>query len=303
MRKKNKDNSYRIKPAIATKLGLDINPSGKYRLSKEKETQLLTMSQSEGIKRLFFDIENSPYVAYTFQLWNTTIPYEAIIKHSKIICISYKWEGEDKVHRLVWDKNQNDKTLLEKFMPIINKADEVIGHNGDRFDIRVVRTRCIFHRVPMFPTYRTLDTLKKARQFFKFPNNKLDTILQYLGLGTKLKHSGFSMWTRVCEGDPNALTEMGSYCDIDVVRLEDAFLVMQNYIKHNTHVGVANGGYKYQCPNCGSEHTDNIDIKYTAGGTFKRLMQCGTCTYVYEISNSDYRIMLELQSMLNKPRV
>ena len=37
---------------------------------------------------------------------------------------------------------------LLTLLKIANQADEIIGHNGDRFDIKKVRTRCIYHRVP-----------------------------------------------------------------------------------------------------------------------------------------------------------
>ncbi len=258
------------------------------------------LSQGEGLKRLFFDIETTPHKAYTWNLYNAMISYDMVIEPSKVICISYKWEGSEQVFRLNWDKNMDDKQMLTEFVEILNSADELVGHNGDRFDIRVVRTRCLFHRIPVIPTYQTLDTLKKARSGFKFPNNKLDTILKYLGIGEKLPHSGWSMWKKVMENSPDALTEMGNYCDIDVLRLEDLFLVMQNYFKHNTHTAVVGGGYKYECPNCGGEDSQLVQNRFTSVGTIKRLMECLTCSYHYEISNSSYRMMLELKSVINK---
>ncbi len=100
--------------------------------------------------------------------------HDNIVKERAIICVCWKWEGEDEVHALTWDKNQDDKTLLKKFIKELNKADEIIGHNGDRFDIKWLRTRCIFHDIDMFPTYRTIDTLKYAKSSFYFNSNKLD---------------------------------------------------------------------------------------------------------------------------------
>jgi len=138
-------------------------------------------------KRLFFDIETSPNVVLSWRTgYNLTItPYD-ILQERAIICICWKWEGEEQVHALTWDKKQNDKSMLKAFIKEVNKADEIIGHNSDRFDIKWLRTRCVYHSVGMFPTYQTLDTLKMAKSGFNFNSNKLDYIAQYLGVCKKL---------------------------------------------------------------------------------------------------------------------
>lgn len=294
-RKQNKRNRYRLNSYQAEKLGLTLNKGNRYRLNKEQEKELFNMDQ-EPIKRLFFDIETSPLVAYSWRIgYKINLNYDNVIEHAKVICISYKWEGEDKVHSLAWDKNLCDKQMLIDFVKIANSADEIIAHNGDRFDIKWLRTRCIFHRVQMFPSYRTLDTLKKAKAHFRFPNNKLDTIVQYLGVGAKVKHEGFEMWRKCMLGDKQALKDMIHYCEGDIVALEDAYFTMQNYIKNNTHVGTHNGKLKASCPNCGSENIGLLKNNFTALGTIKRQMECDPCGYVYETSNSAWRQFLEMK--------
>lgn len=301
MSKKNKRPRYRLNPHIASKLGLELKPHiNRYELSKEQEKQYLGMSQGHQIKRLFFDIETSPMIVYSWRVgWKLTIGTHNIIEDWKIICISYKWEGDDKVQNLTWDKNQCDKKMLEDFMKIANKADEMIGHNGDRFDLKKIRTRCIFHRIPMFPNYRTLDTLKKAKSGFNFNSNRLDYIAKFLGVGAKLVHEGFPMWVKCMQGDKQALIDMVKYCDMDIIVLEDVFFVMQNYMKHNAHAGVLSGGMKHECPSCGGEDQTLLKNNFTAAGTIKRLMECQTCGYDYEVSNTAYRHMLEMKSNIS----
>ena len=297
-KQKNKDRRYRLKPSVARKLGFKVKHHyNKYTLTPEQEKEYLGLSQGYQIKRLFFDIETSPMIAYTWRVgWKLNIGTDNIIEDWKVICISYKWEGEDKVQHLTWDENQCDKKMLEDFIKIANTADEMIAHNGDRFDIKKIRTRCIFHRIPMFPNYRTLDTLKKAKSGFNFNSNRLDYIAKFLGVGAKLEHEGFQMWVKCMQGDKQALKEMVEYCDVDIIVLEDVFLVLQNYIKHNAHAGVIGGGHKAECPNCGSEHTSLLKNNFTAAGTIKRLMECDTCSYTYEISNAAYRQKLEFDA-------
>ena len=296
----NKSRRYRLTDVEVKRLNLHRNTDNKYSISVEVERQLLKMREPQyNIKRLFFDIETSPNIVYSWRIgWNLTITPDNIIDERKIICISYKWENEDKIHSLKWDKNQCDKQMLIDFIKVANQSDEMIAHNGDRFDIKWIRTRCIFHRVPMFPQYKTLDTLKKAKSGFNFNSNKLDYIAKFLGVGAKIKHSGFDMWVQVMKGDKEAMQEMVTYCEGDIVVLEDVFLTMQNYIKTNTHAGVINNNLKYSCPSCGGEHPILLKNNVTSMGTIKRLMECGDCEYTYEISNSSYINMLKFNNLI-----
>ena len=293
-------NRYRLKDKEVELLGLKKNTDTKYRLNPSDERLLLRIRTNQSyIKRLFFDIETSPNVVYSWRIgYNLTLTPDNIIDERKIICISYKWEDSDKIYSLKWDKNQCDKQMLIDFIEQANQADELIAHNGDRFDIKWIRTRCIFHRIPMFPQYKTLDTLKKAKNGFNFNSNKLDYIAQFLGVGAKVKHSGFDMWKKVMKNDPEAMDEMVNYCEGDIIVLEDVYFIMQNYIKTNTHNGVINNNLKYSCPNCGSEHSELLKNNVTAMGTIKRLMECNDCDYNFEISNSSYILKLKFNNKI-----
>ncbi|HQJ57214.1 MAG TPA: ribonuclease H-like domain-containing protein [Caldisericia bacterium] len=296
----NKNRRYRLKDSEVEKLNLSVNLRNRYRLSKEQERELLKMRESQySIKRLFFDIETSAMIVYSWRIgWNITLSPDNIIQDWKIICISYKWEGEDSVHTLDWGKKMCDKKLLEDFIKVANTADELVAHNGDRFDVKKIRTRCISHRIPMFPNYKTLDTLKKAKSGFNFNSNKLDYIAKFLGVGAKLEHEGFNMWVKCMQGDKEALKAMIEYCEMDIIVLEDVFLTMQNYIKHNTHVGVINNNLKYSCPCCGSENVSLQKNVVTAMGTIKRQMNCDDCNYSYETSNSSYINYLKFKNVI-----
>ena len=242
-------------------------------------------------KRLFFDIETSPNLIYSFRTgYNINITYENIIDPWRVICIAYKWEGDDKVYCISWDKETlSDKQLLLDFIQIANTADEIVAHNGDKFDIRKLRTRCIYHRIPMFPKYQSLDTWKKSKDNFSFISNSLNAIANYLGLGSKLAHEGFNLWIKCMHKNPEALKTMMDYCKQDVTLLEDVYMVLQPYVKPNTHVGATIGNEKYSCPICGGVHPEFIKIRTTEKGSINRLVECRDCNYVYEISNRTYQ--------------
>jgi DNA polymerase elongation subunit (family B) len=285
-----KNSRYRLSDFEIQSLKLERNTTNRYRLNREKESELFELRKHKHkIKRLFFDIETSQYEVRSFRIgYNLNLNYQNVRQLAKIICISYSWGEDGKIQNLHWDKNQCDKQMLIDFIKILDEADEIVAHNGDRFDIKWIRTRAIYHRIPMRAFYKSFDTLKKAKSNFNFPNNRLDTIAQFLGVGAKVEHDGMKMWDEVQDGNKHYLKEMVKYCDGDIVVLRDVFFAMQNYTKPNTHIGVLNNNLKYSCPCCGSEQVELIKNNVTAMGTIKRLMGCLSCGTNYEISNSSY---------------
>lgn len=241
------------------------------------------------IKRLFFDIETSPNIG-TF--WSAghkqQISYDNIIKERSIICISYKWAHSPKVHSLTWDKEQNDKSMLQKFMKVASAADEVVGHNSDRFDLPWFRTRCLFHKLDPLPNYTSVDTLKKARAYFKFNSNRLDYIAKYLGLKGKVSTS-YDLWKDVVlKNNRTALVKMVKYCENDVILLEKVYDEISKYVPNNVHHGVANGHSKVSCPHCASKNMIYSKRRITATGIEKIQLQCDDCGKYSTVSKKAY---------------
>jgi len=229
-------------------------------------------------KRLFFDIETSPNICLVFQTgFKKTIGPDSIIKERAIICICYKWEDDKNVNYLTWDKNQSDKLMLTKFLTIANSADELVGHNSDKFDIAYVRTRCLFHGITMMPNIVSIDTLKISRSKFNFNSNKLDYIAKFLGMGGKIK-TDFSLWKNILlDKDKIAMQKMVKYCQKDVVLLEKVFKQLNNHIEAKTHYGVIFGQDRGSCPECGSDDLMKIGTRRTATGLAKQVYECKTC--------------------------
>ena len=229
-------------------------------------------------KRLYFDIETSPNIGLFWSAgYKQKIDYSNIIKERAIICICYKWEDEKQVHSLSWDKNQSDKKLLQEFIKVANEADELVGHNGDKFDLPWVRTRCLYHRVDLFPRYTTIDTLKLSRRQFRFNSNRLDYIASFLGIGKKIK-TDFNLWKDIvlnkCE---KSMAKMIEYCKQDVKLLEQVHKELRLHDTPKTHYGVLLNGDKRTCPECGSNNVIISKTKITAAGTKHIQYQCKDC--------------------------
>ena len=141
------------------------------------------------VRRLFFDIETSPCVGWFWRPgYNLNLDYNNILENAKIICICYKWEGDKKTYSLSWDSKQNDKKMLQDFIKVLNQANEIIGHNSDKFDIKWIRTRCLIHGVDMIPEYTSIDTLNAAGR---------STPLPIVGPASSLKKSVFGLMPSV----------------------------------------------------------------------------------------------------------
>lgn len=244
-------------------------------------------------KRLFYDIETSFCEGHFWRPgYNQTILPHQITKHAQIICISWKWEGEDEVYHLDWGlKKQCDKSLLKKFIKELDKADEIIAHNGDRFDIKWIRTRAAFHGLQMKHTYNSIDTLKWCKKYLNLPSNKLAEVCKYFNLVNKIDAGGISTWVNVVyHKDRKALDHMLYYCDGDILSLEAVFNKLLPYTKPNLHYSVLRGGEKFQCPNCGKLPKWNKTYT-TAAGTVQHYMKCRDkeCGTYFKINNKTYQ--------------
>lgn len=248
-------------------------------------------------KVLLYDIEVSYGIARAWRPgYNINLSYGDFIKHPSIICISYKFEDEEEVHNLRWDSKQDDKTLLSLFINVLNQADIIVGHNGDKFDLPWVRTRALFHGLEMRPKYKSVDTLKIARYRHRFPSNRLDDLGDYLGVGRKIK-TDRQLWVdTVCNGDKEALNRMVEYCDQDVLLLEDVYkkLIVQEL--PSIHVGTLNGKTKQTSPYTSNANLELVKTTTSRAGTKKHLMKCLDTGKFFEMSDTDYKKFLEINN-------
>ena len=266
----------------------------------------LKNKQSKTIKRLFFDIETAPNIGYFWRAgYKLNIHHDNIIQERAIMCISYKWSGEETVHNIFWDGYYDDKNILEKFIPILKEADEVVGHNSDRFDIKWVNTRAAYHGLNLPSKFRSFDTLKKVKAQFTLNSNTLKYCAVFFGLTGKIDTGGFDLWTDIL-GDISgksdkaklAKSKMIEYCNGDVVTLEDLYNYIEKYTKPVTNHAILQGGKKYHCPACASINTSLSKTSTPVSGIIKRHMECDVCSVNFDISNKTY--MLHLDDKMKK---
>ena len=246
-------------------------------------------------KRLFYDIETSPNIGFFWKSgYKLNISHENIIQERAIICICYKWEGERKVHHLQWNKGC-DKKMVADFVKVANQADELIAHNGDRFDLKWINTRILYYGMDPSSIEKTVDTLKIAKAKFNFNSNRLDYLGQFL-LGHGKLETSYSMWKDIVLNDcPKAMAKMVKYCKADVKLLEDVWKVLEPFAQPKTHTGVMGGLDKWTCPWTGSQNVIKNRTRVTARGTTQHQMQSKERGGYYSISEKAYAEYLEFR--------
>lgn len=248
-------------------------------------------------KRLFYDIETSFCEGHFWRPgYNQTIHPHQITDYAKIISIHWKWEGEKKVHNLDWglDK-QCDKTMLKTFIKEMDKADEIVTHNGKRFDTPWLRTRCLLHGISMKHTYNEIDTYKLCKKYLNLPSNSLKEVCKYYDLEAKKDPGGIQTWIDVIyKKDKKALKHLLHYGDGDIISLEAVFNKINPYIPANLQYAVLRGDEKFHCPECG--HLGKWNQTYTTkAGTTSYWMKCRTedCSKYYKINSKTYQDYLK----------
>lgn len=229
-------------------------------------------------KVLCFDIETMSNKAYVWGKYEQDVI--AYIEEGYMLSWSAKWLGGKQITKGLYDyegykpNTPDDKALITELYNLINEADILIAHNGDRFDIKKMNTRFILHKLMPPDPYKTVDTLKVARNKFAFNSNKLDDLGSFLEVGRKVKHQGFDLWLGCENGDPQSWDKMLKYNKQDVLLLEAVYLKLRPWI---TNHPTPKDGVE-DCPNCNSAHYQKRGVEWNRGVKWQRAkcQDCGT---------------------------
>lgn len=200
-------------------------------------------------KELYIDVETSPNLAF---LWSLRVKGgfvnpDMIIKDWFLISWAASWVGSKEVYSGVVTPTQarrwSDKAIIKPLYELINQADAVIGHNVDRFDIKAINTRFVFHGLLPPTQYKTIDTLKVARKYFKFESNKMDFISKRIN-GLKKNDMEFQDWVDCVAGKPEVLRKMVRYNEQDVKEGKDVYQKMMEWIPVTTGQAVTQGAVR-----------------------------------------------------------
>lgn len=223
---------------------------------------------------LLWDVETSFMTVRTFQLFKDITSPSSIIKDWHLLCVCYKWLGDDKVYSLSKTLPDNDRELCINMREVLIQADIIIHHNGDKFDVKKFNSRLIFHGLEPIPPLVTVDTLKHIRRVATFSSHRLDYLGQQLGFGGKLDNPT-NLWNAATDGDEKALKQMVKYCKRDVQLLEQVYLRLRPYFKGHPNLNVIQETVD-TCPTCQSSSLHKRGYSITRTGKYQRY-QCNDC--------------------------
>lgn len=248
-------------------------------------------------KVLVYDIETSRLSADLWWTGKQYVNYKQVTSDPKIISISWKWIGEDKIYAATWDENKCDKKMLEKFLEFYNNASFVVGQNNDMFDNKWIKTRAAKHRLFVDRYVKSLDVYKLAKQNFRLISYSMDYMAYYFGLTPKQQHEGIIMWEKVEKGTKKEqkeyLKKMVDYNKGDIVTTEELYLTLRPYFRTVTNKAVESGLPKWACPVSGSTNVKHYKTIYTEMGTVQRVLYCEESNHQFKVSNKTYIDYLE----------
>lgn len=253
--------------------------------SRTVERRLARMN-AEGVRNgpriLFFDIETAPIRAAVWRIWQENVGLEQIESDWHLLSYSAKWLGED---RLFYDDQrkaaniEDDGPLLEQLHALLDEADVVIAHNGDRFDVPKVRWRLLKAGFKPPRPFKTIDTVRVLKKNFGATSNKLAFVSAELLENKKDEHKefpGFKLWAECLAGNKRAWDEMKHYNVQDTIALEELYLRLRPWIPHHLNVGVYGDHDERTCPRCGSHKLQMVGLARTNVNVYPQY-QCDDC--------------------------
>lgn len=230
-------------------------------------------------KIMLYDIETAPSKGWFWRLWDTDVL--EVDEDWYILSFAWKELGSKTTHvRALPDYKtykkdpQNDYELCKDLHKLMSEYDIIIAHNGDSFDSKKVNTRFVIHKMDPPAPYRSIDTLKVARRYFKFDSNKLDDLARYLGIGRKVRTGGKTLWFDCMNGIIKAWNLMKRYNKMDVVLLEKVYLRLRPWMTQHPNLDVFSD--EACCPKCQSTNLQSRGKAISNSGIFTRF-QCQDC--------------------------
>lgn len=264
-----------------------------------------------GPKILFWDIECTPKLKWIWRTGKQYIDANYIVMDSFIISAAWSWHGEKKIHAIsVLDnkipdikdrvcidgkniiiKPLCDRHIVEKMYEIIQKADCLVHHNGDKYDLKKLKTRGFLHKLGPLAKIKTIDTLKQARKHFDFTSNKLGKIAEYIEV-TQKGNQDMLDFIGCAAGHKRSLAQAVSYNKRDIIVQKEISYELWPYID-TINVQDYQKGIKHKtCISCGSQNLIKKGFLYTAHGKkqMHKCKDCGKKMMDRTIKKDDYRL-------------
>lgn len=233
------------------------------------------------MKVLAWDIETGPNLAYVWGLWQQNVALNQIEDRGEVLSFAARWIDEPKSKIEFWrggrDAAGAHDEMVNRAWELLDEADALVSWNGKGFDTKHMNRAFLLAGLTPPSPAKEIDLMLAVKKRFRFVSNKLENVAQELGLGGKVKHSGFDLWRRCLAGDPKAWTEMRKYNEQDVHLLVDLYYRLLPWLDGHPNRNLYDPKVE-GCPRCtaGPESLTKQGFRPTMTGMYQRY-QCTQC--------------------------
>ncbi len=231
------------------------------------------------MKILAWDIETGPNLAYVWGLWQQNVALTQIAERGQVLSFAARWVDEPK-SKIVFYGGAGQglhEEMVHNAWSLLDEADALVSWNGKSFDTKHMNREFLLAGLNPPSPAKEIDLMLTAKKRFRFVSNKLENVAQELGLGGKVKHSGFELWLRCLNGIPEAWKEMRKYNEQDVHLLVDLYYRLLPWIDGHPNRNLFDPK-EDGCPRCpaGPESLTKQGFRPTLTGMYQRY-QCTQC--------------------------
>lgn len=238
-------------------------------------------------RTVLWDLETVPDLQAALRAWPQLSNYPGITLKanlSSIIVAGYKVLGEPDVHAFcAWDYSgwktdvNDDREICEAIATVIRGADQVVTHNGKRFDWKHLQTRMRKHKMEPLPRIPHIDTCAELKREYFLHSNSLKNSSRFLTDEEKMDHEGWDLWVKVHGRDVVAQETMKQYCMQDVRALEALYYELRPTARGGLNHNLFMPAGSMVCPKCGSTRLQSRGKAYTKTRSSQRYVciDCG----------------------------
>ena len=228
-----------------------------------------------GPEILFLDIETTPLIGPAWKVYDTNLI--TVLEESYMLCATWAWgrDGEVQYERKSKAKG-NDKALTGIVWSLMDKADIIIAHNGDQFDVKKIQERMVIHGFGPPSWFATVDTLKASRRKFNRHSHSLGALAKSHKIALKGSHAGIGTWLGCMDEDADSWADMKAYSMADIPPLRDYYYKILPWIDNHPNMGHWDTT-RPVCRQCGSPDLAPNGTYRTNAGTRQRwaCRECG----------------------------
>lgn len=193
----------------------------------------------------------------------------------RTICAAWRWRGERKIgFAAEWDDGAT--AMHEVFWHLYDEADIVVGHNLDAFDTAKLRSGWLEGGFLPPSPWKSVDTLKVARQVFGFESNTLDALCKRLNIQAKVDKYDPNVAKAALAGDARAQRRLKRYNQGDIVATEALYERLLGWQKNPPNMNLWSGDEELRCIACESTNLQLRGEAVALAQSYSRY-QCTDC--------------------------